>query len=98
MSLRTQHSELFVGEGDIDQETVASPKHLGVELPGRFKPLHGLGTAGRILDGVFTWMGYLSGLLSLRLALFVSYDVMARNGKLAMGELLQKMLWSERLP
>jgi TRAP-type mannitol/chloroaromatic compound transport system permease small subunit len=63
----------------MDEETVASPENLGVEHPGRFKPLNGLGAVGRILDGVFTWTGYLSGMLFLVLALFVTYDVIARK-------------------
>lgn len=63
----------------MDEETVSSPENLGVEHPGRFKPLTGLGSVGRLLDGVFTWTGYLSGMLFLVLAVFVTYDVIARK-------------------
>jgi TRAP-type mannitol/chloroaromatic compound transport system permease small subunit len=41
--------------------------------------MKGLGKLGHILDRVFTGAGYLSGLLFLVLAVFVTYDVMARK-------------------
>jgi TRAP-type mannitol/chloroaromatic compound transport system permease small subunit len=63
----------------MDELTAVSRDNLGVEHPGRSTPMMGLGRLGRVLDGVFTASGYLSGLLFLGLAVFVTYDVMARN-------------------
>jgi TRAP-type mannitol/chloroaromatic compound transport system permease small subunit len=63
----------------MDQATAVSEGNVGVEPPGRYTPMTGLGTLGRILDGVFTASGYLSGLLFLVLAVFVTYDVIARK-------------------
>jgi TRAP-type mannitol/chloroaromatic compound transport system permease small subunit len=63
----------------MDEDTAVSRENLGVEHPGRYKPMKGLGKLGRALDGFFTVAGYLSGLLFLILALFVTYDVIARK-------------------
>jgi TRAP-type mannitol/chloroaromatic compound transport system permease small subunit len=63
----------------MDELTAVSRENLGVEHPGRSTPMMGLGRLGRVLDGIFTASGYLSGLLFLGLAVFVTYDVMARN-------------------
>jgi TRAP-type mannitol/chloroaromatic compound transport system permease small subunit len=58
---------------------IVSPENVGIEQPGRVKPLRGLGALGRFLDGIFAWAGYVSGLLFLVLAVFVTYDVIARK-------------------
>jgi TRAP-type mannitol/chloroaromatic compound transport system permease small subunit len=63
----------------MDEVTTASQDNLAGEHPGRFTPMKSLGSLGRILDGVFTLTGYMSGLLFLGLALFVTYDVIARK-------------------
>jgi TRAP-type mannitol/chloroaromatic compound transport system permease small subunit len=66
-------------EAVMDELTAVSQENLGVEHPGRYTPMQGLGKLGRILDGVFIVSGYLSGLLFLVLAVFVTYDVIARK-------------------
>ena len=63
----------------MDETAAVSAENLGVEQPGRQLPMTSLGKLGRILDGVFTASGYLSGLLFLVLAVFVTYDVIARK-------------------
>jgi TRAP-type mannitol/chloroaromatic compound transport system permease small subunit len=63
----------------MDHATAVSEGNIGVEPPGRYTPMTGLGTLGRMLDGVFAASGYLSGLLFLVLAVFVTYDVIARK-------------------
>jgi TRAP-type mannitol/chloroaromatic compound transport system permease small subunit len=63
----------------MDQATAVSGGNIGVEPPSRYAPMTGLGTLGRLLDHVFTASGYLSGLLFLALAVFVTYDVIARK-------------------
>jgi TRAP-type mannitol/chloroaromatic compound transport system permease small subunit len=63
----------------MDELTAVSPENLGVEHPGRYTPMKGLGRLGRVLDGMFIASGYLSGLLFLGLAVFVTYDVIARK-------------------
>jgi TRAP-type mannitol/chloroaromatic compound transport system permease small subunit len=63
----------------MDEATAVSEGNIGLEQPGRSTPMTGLGKLGRILDGVFTASGYLSGLLFLVLAVFVTYDVVARK-------------------
>jgi TRAP-type mannitol/chloroaromatic compound transport system permease small subunit len=63
----------------MDEFTAVRQDDLGGGHTGRFTPMQGLGRLGRILDVVFTWTGYLSGLLFLVLALFVTYDVIARK-------------------
>jgi TRAP-type mannitol/chloroaromatic compound transport system permease small subunit len=59
--------------------TAVSPDNLRRDHPGRSTPMRGLGKLGRSLDRVFNATGYLSGLLFLVLALFVTYDVIARK-------------------
>jgi TRAP-type mannitol/chloroaromatic compound transport system permease small subunit len=63
----------------MDEATAVSQENLGVEVPARYRPMQGLGKLGRALDGIFMGTGYLSGLLFLMLALFVTYDVIARK-------------------
>jgi len=63
----------------MDEITAMSPENPGVEPPERLRPMKGLGALGYILDRVFTWTGYLSGTLFLTLAVFVTYDVIARK-------------------
>jgi TRAP-type mannitol/chloroaromatic compound transport system permease small subunit len=63
----------------MEEITAMSPEHPGVEPPDRSRSMQGLGALGHILDRVFTWTGYLSGLLFLLLAVFVTYDVIARK-------------------
>jgi TRAP-type mannitol/chloroaromatic compound transport system permease small subunit len=63
----------------MDDDVVVRREDLGGEQPGRYKPLEGLGTVGRVLDKLFAWAGYLSGALFLLLAFFVTYDVIARK-------------------
>jgi TRAP-type mannitol/chloroaromatic compound transport system permease small subunit len=63
----------------MDEMTAMSPENPGAEPPGPSRSMQGLGALGHILDRVFTWTGYLSGLLFLMLAVFVTYDVMARK-------------------
>jgi TRAP-type mannitol/chloroaromatic compound transport system permease small subunit len=63
----------------MDDVTAVSQGSATLEPPGRDTPLKGLGALGRVLDGIFTGAGYLSGLLFLVLAVFVTYDVMARK-------------------
>jgi TRAP-type mannitol/chloroaromatic compound transport system permease small subunit len=63
----------------MDEITAVSQGNPGVEPPGYSRPLKGLGALGLILDRVFTWTGYLSGMLFLLLAVFVTYDVIARK-------------------
>jgi TRAP-type mannitol/chloroaromatic compound transport system permease small subunit len=70
---------IVVPEERMDEATAVSNENIGVEQPGRYTPMTGLGTLGRVLDGVFTAAGYLSGLLFLVLAVFVTYDVIARK-------------------
>jgi TRAP-type mannitol/chloroaromatic compound transport system permease small subunit len=62
-----------------EEVTAVRQDNLGEEHPGRFAPMQGLGSLGRSLDRVCIWTGYLSGLLFLVLALFVTYDVIARK-------------------
>jgi TRAP-type mannitol/chloroaromatic compound transport system permease small subunit len=63
----------------MDELTAVSQENLGVEYPGRYQPMKGLGTLGRVLDRIFMGSGYISGLLFLLLAVFVTYDVIARK-------------------
>jgi TRAP-type mannitol/chloroaromatic compound transport system permease small subunit len=63
----------------MDELTAVSRENLGVEHPGHYEPMTGLRKLGRILDGVFTVSGYVSGLLFLLLAAFITYDVIARK-------------------
>jgi TRAP-type mannitol/chloroaromatic compound transport system permease small subunit len=63
----------------MDEDTAVSQENLGVEHPGRYNPMTGLGKLGRALDGIFTVAGYFSGLLFLILAVFITYDVIARK-------------------
>ena len=63
----------------MNEETTVSSANLELEHPDRMKPLSGLGRLGRILDSIFAWTGYCSGMLFLLLAIFVTYDVIARK-------------------
>ncbi len=63
----------------MDEVIAVSQGNVAGEHPGRLMPMQGLGRLGRSLDRVFSWTGYLSGLLFLLLALFVTYDVIARK-------------------
>ena len=63
----------------MDELTAVSREDLGVEHPGRYRPMKGLGRLGNVLDRIFMAAGYLSGLLFLLLAVFVTYDVIARK-------------------
>jgi TRAP-type mannitol/chloroaromatic compound transport system permease small subunit len=63
----------------MGQATAVSEENVGVEPQRRYTPMTGLGALGRLLDGVFAASGYLSGLLFLVLAVFVTYDVIARK-------------------
>lgn len=63
----------------MDDKAVVSGEHLEVEQTDRIKPLKGLGQVGRAFDGIFAWAGYFSGMLFLALAVFVTYDVIARK-------------------
>jgi TRAP-type mannitol/chloroaromatic compound transport system permease small subunit len=63
----------------MDELTAVGRENLGVEHPGRYRPMKGLGRLGDMLDRVFMAAGYISGLLFLLLAVFVTYDVIARK-------------------
>jgi TRAP-type mannitol/chloroaromatic compound transport system permease small subunit len=63
----------------MEEVTAVSQGNAALEPPSRDTPLQGLGGLGRALDGIFTGAGYLSGLLFLVLAVFVTYDVLARK-------------------
>jgi len=63
----------------MNEETTVTSEHLEVEHPDRMKPLNGLGRLGLVLDRIIAWTGYCSGMLFLVLALFVTYDVIARK-------------------
>jgi TRAP-type mannitol/chloroaromatic compound transport system permease small subunit len=69
----------FLPEGRMDELTAVSRENLGVEHPGRYRPMKGLGRLGGVLDRIFMAAGYISGLLFLLLAVFVTYDVIARK-------------------
>ena len=63
----------------MEEITAMSPERPGVEPPDLSRSMRGLGALGHLLDRVFTWTGYLSGMLFLTLAVFVTYDVIARK-------------------
>jgi TRAP-type mannitol/chloroaromatic compound transport system permease small subunit len=63
----------------MDEIPAMSPEAPGVEPPDQSRSMQGLGALGHLLDRVFTWTGYLSGMLFLLLAVFVTYDVIARK-------------------
>jgi TRAP-type mannitol/chloroaromatic compound transport system permease small subunit len=66
-------------EEDMDELATAGRETLSVAPPDRSASMQGLGTPGHLLDRVVAGAGYLSGLLFLMLAVFVTYDVIARK-------------------
>jgi TRAP-type mannitol/chloroaromatic compound transport system permease small subunit len=66
-------------EEDMDELTTVGAETLSAANPVHSFSMKGLGTPGHILDRVFTGAGYLSGVLFLVLAVFVTYDVIARK-------------------